>query len=948
MTNKMQDEKEWLDTQSETASLLSNESDSSIDSENASFSEHALDVLDKAIMTAQEDIAQITMQIQKLLEKNISQTQQLQEQFLKCKQDLHAAEKQSIAVGSSTLQFFENNAQTKARLELERAKKALETVNKKLDALREPELALLKTKHDLEQNLQDFLAKREKIQTGQAINLGHTITYAVENSEPQKIISSYEQSLEDYKNALEPLVQAQKKWDASAQRRQELSLLYDALCSMRRDLSKQLDEALQWQAAYQLSIKENTVQIGTHHNTLLAQTAARQTQNLFIQLMARMYISFLHIFGYQSKEEKQQALIQDAINELTAQNNVLEDNLKVIADDLASFQQDLETTSERIISTKKEIDDFGVKPNTEEIGALTQQILAAQLILADIPLILQSCKVDSSLGLLRDKEHKDAVMVKEKLKDFLENPTDRTLAVLQTTMTNHPNYKTGLDLVDLLERTNKIYPQVSIRAQVDQLHMSDYLLESQKKQITQNTHLIQTLEQERESLSQEIRQQRHALLQKNDVIATNKQALTVCYRLLYLFHKTEKARKHNSETDELHGLLGVKLLLEEKIHYIESELDAASIIDVEHTCKDLEKNLGALLSYEGFEDKVLQILSANNDFDLPLPKILTPKQVEEFLSQFEPLKQKEIHAKIKALPEFQKKLSNQASEIIELTNTLINAITETEQYYESCVQTIYDAIDHLGHVLSQSKAIQPYEKALLIFNHTQEKDFETALDKFRSAIDEFPKSVKTDYKIEIDALDEARNHFKKPILRTLFKEHIRWIEHTGVSSLDRAYQKNQAALQDLSERINTLIATNEQLKGDIQVLSDGNVSNQQKRVINDLVKQLEKPLYLDNAVRIALKEFLCNPTTPHLHALQTMMEKTPHYQQNSKLMPLVESAGLFYSEIIEAHHAAIEKIKSNPSQTSILKFGLDVLRGNSTEELNMPNSAPNSFKPSPQ
>ncbi len=257
---------------------------------------------------------------------------------------------------------------------------------------------------------------------------------------------------------------------------------------------------------------------------------ALDTRWMFSNIIEPIY----KFFGIQTGKDKA-ILERDSLQALKNDDDQQEVELQ---ETTAMSQKSLKEETTSLYGLKEQQRDLNQKINQED----KPEQLGAQIEALEAKLnrnedtvkseLLARCKLDGSMGILREREHPASVKVKTELKHFLTNPTDMSLSRLTRTINENPDYLNDKKLTFLLTDAKELFPEITFSL--------DKLIQILSTEKSDNIEKIDKLEDEKTLLQQELEQYEESLSEQSDMIEnieTNKNALKENYMVLFMLKR---------------------------------------------------------------------------------------------------------------------------------------------------------------------------------------------------------------------------------------------------------------------------------------------------------------------------------------------------------------------------------------------------------------------------
>ncbi|MDX2346732.1 MAG: hypothetical protein QNK11_07680 [Legionella sp.] len=532
-------------------------------------------------------------------------------------------------------------------------------------------------------------------------------------------------------------------------------------------------------------------------------------------------------------------------------------NSSTLKEQLAPLSSELNTTQEKIIRYKQRLNPSRL---------MTKEVLIKQ------------CEAFS-----QDK-------IKPLLLNFLDTPNKSKLKNLQAFLKTETgkNALANPELIQVLSNISKLYSELEPLLPKNTFLMIDK--QSMLEQLSQEIDVLKTKEKE---VKKQINTNKH-LIDYEVNITQNTTALTNAHRILFILKK---------QTDDPEALeISIKKT-ETKIKYITENLPEDIAKPIHIFFKELKKydvnHIFLFNHYQLASDDFYRILNKYSREPLEAP--LTFKQLERFQEQAGKENTEKAYQEIANLPQLKKAQSLRLKNDGKIMK-IADAMAENERHeYKRIKSEIIKAFNAFEKEIEKQPEPQKTE-ALKIYETLQEtylpseniiKDKE-AWAKVYTRLRE-KKSIFKDYTSFSDlycALSEMQYE-----TNTLLEKEV---PDTDIISINQSDLEEFHAYQVEHSNLNQSIAELERKK---ETLEDFMPNEGKKPAyfyldsIKLLVNTCETLTTRHDNVRVALQNFLQQPTKPLLLALQTQIKADKASLTDSKLGALITQANQMYPQI---------------------------------------------------
>lgn len=885
----------------------------------------SLEIVESALETAKRDLVAIKESIINEITKDVLNITQLEEKEAICKANVIKTTKifQSMSITS-----YYKSEYAAARTNKNNAERELKEATRAIDEMktysRTHQETLLNTKNAIEENLTTLQKKYDAILDGQEINIYESIgTYSFdtdimnfnESIKEERILSRYEDEkpdIEDEKVILD-------------KRKESLGTLFKTLKTTQEDLEVQTKDLTQIgirRDALKKDIEAQRKRIDTNES-LAKVFEIKGKFNVFMYHIGRFFLN--NFVGRNTGK-------QDADNQVRLSKAVLDGMYKEQAPILLELKESEEKAVSSISTLREQEKECIASIGGDTLDSVDAQIQELVLLINRdkepiIAALLKGCEVDNSMGFLRDKEDSASVNVKKALHDFIDRPTNYTLAKLEHTRAQNPDYTSNKQLTQLLEDAREIYPKIA-SVEGNKLSISvDQATALISAEIEKNEKSITPIQEKLETLSQQLSQNKENLKQQTAPIEQNKAALILCRRLLHIAEDTK--RVHEKSTDE-YAALAIQaanesiVFLQQKIKKIEQNVPKSVLKDIE---KIIGNQNGTGSKYESSREQINSTLKLNKvGIVIPTSVALNEDTLTELLKDVDQDIRNKIWGDI--LKEYSTRI-----EIIEAT------ITNLFDKKKSNIDNVYEAIELMSTAFDKAKGEPGQAEAIELLSTMVEQlekssvaDSIKTIQTIKQKLNTFSPEIKgkfQDYFAHVNQMiDIALESSTEYLENSIFNENEPLdiiedpaLKSVNLKSLSQTCQQQEAEIEHLNHDITRLQTENQLLAQEKALVASGELPLTSMKQIDELIKQCgaikSMGIVVKNSpVRIKLKYFLNDPSQDRLNTLKTAMENDPNYLKNTKLVSLVKQAGEFYPDIAKAHQAIVDKLNPNRSVDS--------------------------------
>lgn len=641
-----------------------------------------------------------------------------------------------------------------------------------------------------------------------------------------------------------------------------------------------------------------------------------------------------HFFGRDTSYDKRLKTAIALVKQKVEEKKKAEDRIKNTDTKILEIKLEINELEEKITKMDAEVGLDTPAQLDEKIQAINVELNRSVDLVKSA--LIERCKPDDALGIMRDRETEASRRVKKDLEHFLLEPTNTSLSVLMETMKSNPSYLVDLKLTKLLSDVRRLYSEVPLPEQNFLSISPEKLVQLFSEEIQANDSAIEQLERQKASLAELLQTSQLSMVQQTQKIETNRSALKEVYRLLFAAEKLAISSKGSEDEQATTDVIEA---LKDKIQQIQENLPKADVQTLAREDAMIRKHsVGVVLNYDGCKDEIAAILEKYQRDSNHVPVTLNEKTVNQFIANLTEEAEAEVRAQIAGVPDIEKQVDEGVKWITGLANKVgfqVDRLRASETARLNHAYDQFDAID--AQIGTDIKSRDTWKKALDDFNtaiNASNSDQEThrAFVDFKNKMDRFDLPLK-------DICHDARQAIEDVIKPKIFEEDIQWIEDVSLKTIDLAQsaQKNKMLendIQDMTHKIASLQDLNASLDERRVLAEKGEAHVITPTKVEALIQECSKPLVFNNSVRIALKDFLSAPTQTHLNSLAQSMQKDSSYLTNEKLKPLIEKAADFYPEVGEVHQrikfkeikGAVSELKST-SQAAQPDAGLN-LEGN--------------------
>ena len=912
-----------------------------------------LQALTQAIEKVENDLREMSVFIKEQFEKDEKEMADLNViQRIKMKEE-------SIHKGAFDRMLFAVGRKSPVEIEINK-------ISKRLDSITENQQRLLDKKVNMEMTLKEKRTSIAALQNGfndePEDNVEERLEDDFDDEEPvvstKKVQSIYEKE--------EPVIQSDLRLTREKKTRVEGLMV-------EREAAKALQEEkrvlVKYMLADQISWKEDVSALKVKRNEADQAVKIVEPRGLF----GRFIQFLLHIFVKKTAYDLALGARVEAGNKLDALENEALLSLAQIERELPGVIKEKLEFDTKVSDLNSAIAREDTPTQLDEQAQVLEGKLSRSADTVKAALLIRCNVSDSSLGIMRDRESPAAVKVKKELGNFLVQPIEATLYTLRRAMERNPDYLVDVKLAQLLAEVRALYPDVPSPEQELLSIKPDKLIHILSEEIENNTKKIDQLNDEKKLLGKQLQKDQTLLLDQTRIITENRDALKNAYRLLFVATRLESASKVSAikETpEEQQAISDVVVDLEEKIKQIKNNLPDAEIRALDEELKEeLASSSGVAVTYSEVKDQVSSILEQYKNEEHGVPVDINSQTLRQFISTLDGDDKAQAWKAISALPAIQSQVDVGAERMARLANMIGEAVNEAlrvDAMQHTLRERAYDANDSIGLAINRAtdvseelrtRANDAYGKAMAVFNEAMmlengsDKDDKNAFLLLKNTINSFDDSIKNIVKKAIDDFNIVIDSLLK---NPLFKKEISWvadpsIKKSNVSQLDKSCCTADADIHRITGEISRLNALNASLCTRRVNAADGKGDATITVTIEQLIQECKQtirsyspPFFeLNKEIRIALHNFLSNPTKEHLKSLQGTMQEDLAYLENTKLLPLIKTAGELYPAIADAHRLNEEKAKITPAKVSPLV----ALFKRNVGELKTPDNGPASDGP---
>lgn len=663
------------------------------------------------------------------------------------------------------------------------------------------------------------------------------------------------------------------------------------------------------------------------------------------------------------------------LNLATMYGNTIDNMIAIQEKTLQSMQAELNTIPE---------------PEHNKIHDLETKIVSARNKNKERLSLIAQCVPDTSLGILRDKESASSIQVKKSLSNFLENPSTALLSVLTQTMIDNPDYSTNQNVITLLEKSRNFFPEIPILTSEQLCIDPKKIVHVLSDEISRLAYTSNNLLNDKLALIEEHASLIETKDLMSPCVAANKKALLLAVRMLFLVEQLQIAQntEKQSNTSATHGdkkaAQNMSTLLKTIISKIENNLPNTEINAVREMTNNIlfRTGAGTVLNFNESKDEIVLLLASYVTENNQLPTEINITTLEKFRSGMDDAEDgRELWANIMALPVIKKQIDE--------NQTLVNMVEQFTQEMDTVAlfDRIYQVMEDISHKIELIDRVRKdtnnlkEDVALMVKKDVDSTTIHGYIEEHTDALTErawlIPYFTDTDvaknFCDQFRAL-EGKNGVTKDELLTYFKtgitsvhpsiqgechqaiidiiqdinlvfdpaqlsEKIQWIDEPEL----KVYSTEQIAAQEqqimleikaIDHQVSELGMSIQALQTKIEQvhLNDINVTDVIiADKINDLINACGNKILFQygEPVRLALKQFLSNPTPENGEHLKHRMKDNSNYVQNETLVSLITRAGEYFPLVINAHKNNKQMLLA---ETASYKKQL--------MEENIPNSAP--------
>ncbi len=503
--------------------------------------------LDEDIKAANDALVSINQQIETLSlqgldEQELDEIEALEDEKQLCESKLALAVK-TLKSTSYFSSEYSSAKEFKNKAELE-----LKAVTKKLDALQNDSKLILgelnDTRLEIEKTLSDLEKKRDALVLGEPTEVSED----KENYTPESIDSSLEtivepiSEIQNFSEKTKPSIEkstpsSQDSRETKVKDRKIVSSIEQQVLSDEKKLKDLNNQQYRWlQAVSSKDTTEKTLkkyiekleeisgdkpkfdrllkqaqdQLGIVKNAIESSKAAYDKKGPVGQLFSRV-LDFIikNIFRTELDVDKNKRLFKQysaKADEFLSQVKKIDINIADTISTIQHYENELEEAEEKISKLDYKSDTMAKEVRSLELK-LANKDQELSVIDKSTTGLVERCKPDFSLGLLRAKESSAVLSTKIALKEFLENPTEATLSSLSEVMKTKPEaYLENKTCSELLKDAAVLYPEIDTlrvqKAQITNAVRADSSSSTTDK-IKKNEREITRLKQERRSLELE-------------------------------------------------------------------------------------------------------------------------------------------------------------------------------------------------------------------------------------------------------------------------------------------------------------------------------------------------------------------------------------------------------------------------------------------------------------